>query len=373
MNLGGSAQVGNSTGKERKFMGDANRLTAHAIWKRKASMLLLLTLLACVLFGSPLLQAQSQSAANRSTTTTLVQETFPTPEDASRAVVAAATAKDHEALAKIFGPDNDQLQSGDKVADENDLNEFANGLQESAQLRKDQDDKYTLLLGKDNWPMPIPIVKRGNEWLFDTKAGLEEILNRRIGDNELSAIATCRAYVVAQWEYFTEGDHDNDSVAEYAQRLFSSPGQRDGLYWPTAEDEKPSPFGEFVAEARAEGYGPKARTNIRSTKLESPSGQPEEKSAQRPRHPFYGYFLRILTQQGPSAPGGKYSYIINGNMIAGFALVAYPAKWGNSGIMTFIVNQQGRVYEKNLGPDTDKLASAMTEYDPDPSWRLAQP
>jgi hypothetical protein len=186
-------------------------------------------------------------------------------------------------------------------------------------------------------------------------------------------VATCRAYVVAQWEYFTEGDHDNDGVAEYAQKFISSPGQKDGLYWPTADDEKPSPLGELIADARAEGYGPKARTKISKTKSDTPTGQTAEKNAERPRHPYRGYYFKILTRQGPSAAGGQYNYIINGNMIAGFALVAYPAKWGNSGVMTFIVNQQGRVYQKNLGPGSDGIVSAMTEYDPDPSWQLVQP
>ena len=342
------------------------------ILESKPSVLLLMILFAFALGDSAILHAQSQATANPSATIT-EQETFPTPDEALQALATAAKAKDRGALAKIFGPDQNQLLSGDPVEDENDLNDFAKGLAAFAQLRKDSDTQYTLLVGDDSWPMPIPIVKRGNEWLFDTKAGLDEILNRRIGDNELSAIATCRAYVVAQWEYFTEGDHDNDSVAEYAQRLFSSPGQRDGLYWATADDEKPSPFGEFVAEARAEGYGPRARTNVSSAKPVSPSGQPQETTAQRPRRPYHGYYLRILTRQGPSAPGGQYNYIINGNMIAGFALIAYPAKWGNSGVMTFIVNQQGRVYQKNLGADSDKIASTMTEYNPDPSWQLVQP
>ena len=372
MNVCGSKRDENLSLKGRTPMDNRYQRNSLHILESKPSVLLLMILFAFVLGNSAILHAQSQATANPSATVT-EQKTFSTPDDASQALVTVVKAKDRSALAKIFGPDQNQLVSGDPVEDNNDLNDFATGLAASAQLRKDTDTQYTLLVGESSWPMPIPIVKRGNEWLFDTKAGLDEILNRRIGDNELSAIATCRAYVVAQWEYFTEGDHDNDSVAEYAQRLFSSSGQRDGLYWSTADDEKPSPFGEFVAEARAEGYGPKARTNVRSAKPESPAGQPEEKTAQRPRRPYHGYYLKILTRQGPSSPGGQYNYIINGNMIAGFALVAYPAKWGNSGVMTFIVNQQGRVYQKNLGPDSEKIAGAMTEYNPDPSWQLVQP
>ena len=300
------------------------------------------------------------------------QETFSTPEEAMKALTEAVRTKDRAALEKIFGPDYDQLLSGDDVEDDKDLNDFATAIQEFANLRKDEDGKYTLVVGKNNWPTPIPIVKRDNVWLFDTKAGIEEILNRRIGENELSAVTTCRAYVVAQWEYFTEGDHDNDGVAEYAQKFISSPGQHDGLYWPTSEDEKPSPLGQLVAEARAEGYGPKEPTSQAEVKTGQGSHARPEDSA-HPRHPYHGYYFKILTRQGPHAPGGKYNYIINGDMIAGYALVAYPAKWGNSGIMTFIVNQQGRVYEKNLGANTEKIASAMTEYNPDPSWKLVQP
>jgi hypothetical protein len=198
-------------------------------------------------------------------------------------------------------------------------------------------------------------VKRNNQWLFDTQAGLEEVLNRRVGENELSVIETCRAYVVAQWEYFTEGDWGHDAVAAYAQKFISSPGRHDGLYWDTSADEQPSPLGPLIAAARAEGYGPKGRT--------------VKAGFSRERHPYHGYYFKILTRQGAHAPGGKYDYIINGNMIAGFALIAFPDKWGNSGVMTFIVNQQGRVYEKNLGPDTVKIAGDMTEYNPDPSWK----
>jgi hypothetical protein len=208
----------------------------------------------------------------------------------------------------------------------------------------------------------VPLRPRlSDRWLFNTQAGLEEILNRRIGQDELSAIATCRAYALAQWEYYTESGSDTEGLAVYAQKFYSTPGHHDGLYWETAEGEKPSPLGELVAEARAEGYGPHNRT------ARSASSQPHKP------HPFHGYIFKILTAQGPSAPGGKFSYIINGNMIAGYALVAYPSKWGNSGVMTFIINQQGRVYQKNLGPDTAKIAAAMTEYNPDPAWQLVEP
>jgi hypothetical protein len=286
------------------------------------------------------------------------QSLFSSPEEAMQAIVTAAKAKDRPALMKLFGSWADELLSGDEVEDTKDLADFSAAVEESVQLQKDDDAKYTLVVGKENWPLPIPIVKQESQWLFDTKAGLDEILNRRIGENELSAITTCRVYAVAQWEYYTEGDWEHDGVAEYAQKFISSPGQHNGLYWETAEGDKPSPFGNLVAEARTEGY---------------PVGKRKAEGAEHKRSPFHGYYFKILKFQGAHAPGGKYGYIINGNMIAGYALVAYPDKWGNSGVMTFIINQQGRVYQKNLGPDTAKIAGAMTEYDPDPSWKLVEP
>jgi hypothetical protein len=327
---------------------------------------LTLFLAASFLGGTPTAHAQSPA-----------QATYSSPDDATQALVAATKAKDRSALAAIFGPDHEQLLSRDEVEDANDLDDFAEAVGESAQLQKVSDSKYTVVVGKNNYPLPIPVVQKDGKWLFDTKSGLEEILNRRIGDNELSAINTCRAYAIAQWEYFTEADWDNDGVAEYAQKFISSPGQRNGLYWETAEDEKPSPFGELVAAAREEGYGPKPRSSDATDKTAkaAPERASEKDGPAHPRSPYHGYFFKILKRQGPHAPGGKYGYVINGNMIAGYALVAYPDKWGNSGVMTFIINQQGRVYQKNLGPDTAKLAPAFTEYDPDSSWKLvdAQP
>jgi hypothetical protein len=301
------------------------------------------------------------------------QSTYSSPDDAMQALIAAAKAKDRAALAEIFGPDHEQLLSGDEVEDTNDLDDFAEAVTESAQLQKVSDSKYTVVVGKNNYPMPIPIVQKNGKWFFDTKAGLDEVLNRRIGENELSAINTCRAYAIAQWEYYTEGDWDHDGVAEYAQKFISSPGQHNGLYWETAEDEKPSPLGKLVAAAREEGYSPKPRSSAGPDKAAKPAS--EKEAPAHPRVPFHGYYFKTLKRQGPHAAGGKYSYVINGNMIAGYALIAYPDKWGNSGVMTFIINQQGRVYQKNLGPDTARIAAAITEYDPAPTWKLvdAQP
>ncbi len=289
---------------------------------------------------------------------------FSSPDDALQALVSAAKTKDRTALGQLFGADYPKLLSGDQVEDDKDLNDFSAAVQESAKLQKESDSKYVVVVGSDNWPTPIPIVQTGGKWRFDTSAGLNEVLNRRIGENELAAIQTCRAYAVAQWEYYTESDWDHDGVAEYAQHLISSYGKHDGLFWETGDDEKPSPLGRLIAAARMEGYGPKEQTPDVAGK-----GGSEKDAAEEDRAPYYGYYVKILTRQGPYAPGGKYSYIINGNMIAGYGLVAYPEKWGNTGVMTFIINQQGRVYQKNLGANTDKMARAMTEYNPDPSWQ----
>ena len=294
------------------------------------------------------------------------QQTFSSPEDAMHALIQAVNTKDRAELAKLFGPEYKDLLSGDSVEDNKDLADFDAGLQESAQLQKQNDTSFTVLVGKGNWPFPVPIEteKNPNEWFFDTKDGAQQILDRRIGENELSAIATARAYVVGQWQYFTDDDWGHDGVCAYAQKFVSTPGTRDGLYWDSAQGQPQSPLGSLVAEARSEGYVPQNRS------ASSDDARTQAASTSGPRHPFHGYYFKILTRQGANAPGGKYNYIINGNMIAGFALVAYPDKWGNSGVMTFIVNQQGRVYEKNLGPNTDKIATAMTEYNPDTSWKM---
>jgi hypothetical protein len=309
-----------------------------------------------LLVMAPSVRAQSPS-----------QRTFSSADDALRALVSAAVAKDRSALASLFGPDYDQLLSGDDVEDAKDLNEFAAAVGESAELQKAGDSQYTVAIGKDNWPTPIPLVREGGKWFFDTKAGLDEVINRRVGENEFSAITTCRAYAVAQWEYYTEGDWDHDGVAEYAQKLISTPGGHNGLYWETAEGDKPSPLGKLIAAAQSEGYGPEVSSDENAGK-----GGSDREAPQIDRAPYHGYYFKILTRQGPHAPGGKYSYIINGNMIAGYAMVAYPDKWGNSGVMTFIISQQGRVYQKDLGPNTATLAPAMTEYNPDLTWKLVE-
>ena len=275
------------------------------------------------------------------------QKAFPTPEEAFQAFVDAAKANDTKALAALLGPNSGSLVgSGDAVADKQRRDKFAAAYAEKHSVTKDGDAKATLVVGNDDWPMPIPAVKGENGWTLDTAAGSREILARRIGENELSAIQVVRAIVDAQNDYSSE-DRDLNGERDYARKLLSSPGKRDGLYWPTKEGEPPSPLGPLVVQASAEGYKGKA-------------GTPP---------PYHGYYYRILTAQGKDAKGGARSYIVQGKMIGGFAVVAYPAKYDSSGIMTFIANYDGTVYQKDLGPNTASVARAMKAYNPDSSWK----
>jgi len=276
------------------------------------------------------------------------QKTFATPEQAVDTLVAALRAGRTSEMLRILGPGSKRLvSSGDAVADAQARRRFLAAYDVEKRLEHDGDTRATLAVGKDDWPFPFPIVKRGNAWRFDAAAGAEEIIARRIGANELSTVEVCRAYVDAQREY-AEQDRNHDGFIEYAQKFLSSPGKRDGLYWPAVAGEEESPIGPLVASARAEGYSTAAR--------------------QGPR-PFHGYFYRILKGQGPAAKGGAYDYVLNGHMIGGFALVAFPAQYGVSGVMTFIVNHDGVVYEKDLGPRTRDLARKMTLFDPDSGWK----
>jgi len=278
-------------------------------------------------------------------------QTFASPDDAVKGLIAAARSHDRAALDRIFAPDAQRLRSTDPVQENQELARFVARADEKTELAKVNDSQYSVEFGNDGWSFPVPIVKRPDGWAFDTSQGVEELRLRRVGRNELDTILVCATYAVAQWDYFLDGDWNNDGVQEFAQKFISSPGQKDGLYWPSATGEDTSPLGQLVAYARDEGYRGEreAGGNIKAT-------------------PFHGYYLKILKAQGPSAPGGAYSYLINGRMIGGFALVAYPAVYGSSGVMTFIVNQQGRVYQKNLGPNSEKIAQAMTVYNPDDSW-----
>ena len=277
------------------------------------------------------------------------QKTFDTPEQAVEALVTAARSDEILELVKILGPEGKPLvYSGDPVADKEGRGKFTAAYDEMSKVVKEGDDKAVLEIGKGEWPFPIPIVKQGDGWRFDTKAGKNEILARRIGRNELNTIEVCRAYVDAQREYAAAGG-SGSGLREYARKFTSSPGKHDGLYWQVAEGEAESPMGPLVASARAEGYGGESSYGKRS--------------------PYHGYYYRILTKQGKHAPGGAYDYIANGHMIGGFALVAFPAKYGDSGVMTFLVNQDGIVYEKDLGPNTATIARRITEFDPDSSWK----
>ena len=277
------------------------------------------------------------------------EKTFATPQAAVDALTAAIEAKDTNALHAMFGPSGHQLVSPDAVEATNDFNLFAKRLKEKATLVKVGESTNELDIGADSWPFPIPLVNHGGGWFFDTDAGREEIMNRRIGADELQTIQVCHAYVEAQREYASEL-RDGSDVLQYAQLLRSSPGKRDGLYWKVEPGEELSPLGPLIAEAHNEGYR-------HSSKIMT--SEPA---------PYHGYYFKILTKQGRHAPGGKYNYIINGHMIAGFALVAWPEQWNNTGVMTFIVNQQGKVYQKNLGPKTDSIAPGMATFDPDSSW-----
>jgi len=280
----------------------------------------------------------------------VAQRLFASPDEAVKALRAATEAKDKAALREIFGPEFDELVTGDKVQDANNAQGFATAMAQECKLVNEGEDKITLEVGTNNWPMPIPLVKADGQWHFDTAAGKEEIINRHIGKDELHAIGVCRAYVAAQRQY-AGANPEAGGGAKYAQKFKSTPGEKDGLYWPQAENEPASPFGPLVAEAHAEGYG--------------------KHQGAGPR-PFHGYYFRILTRQGKAARGGKMDYMSQGNLTGGFALVAYPEHWDQSGIMTFIVNQDGKVYQRNLGEKTFRVAGAMKAYNPDSRWTLVQ-
>lgn len=275
------------------------------------------------------------------------QKTFPTAEEAVQAFIAAETNNDNKELLAIFGPSASKLIfSGDEVSDKERREGFLKLYGEQHRLVA-KNGALILQVGPEDYPFPIPLVKKGDAWYFDTAKGAEEILNRRIGANELSTIQTMLAIVDAQREYAMQ-DHDGDGLLAYAAKFASDPGKKNGLYWETKPGEEPSPLGEMVVKARSEGYR-KGKT-----------GKPV---------PYHGYYFRILTKQGKNAEGGAFDYFEKGRMIGGFAVVAYPAKYGNSGVMTFIVNHDGVVFQKNLGPRTAKTAMAMKVFDPGPGWK----
>lgn len=273
--------------------------------------------------------------------------TFATPEEAGDAVQTAATSDDTNVLLAIFGPDSKEIiSSGDAVQDKNAINTFAAAYEVMHRWRAMADSTQILVVGADNFPFPIPLKKnKAGKWFFDAVAGKEEILNRRIGRNELAVIDVCEAVAAAQAEYFSQL-HDGANAKQYALKFISDPGKQNGLYWNSSEGQPESPLGPLVAFATAEGYTAKPDAHT----------------------PFHGYYFHMLKGQGGHAPGGAKDYIVEGRMVGGFAFVAYPAEYGNSGVMTFIINQDGVLLQKDLGVATAETATKMNEFDPDSGW-----
>jgi len=274
------------------------------------------------------------------------QQSFKSPEDAMTALVSATKDNWPKGVVAVLGSDGaDIVSSGDKVADEEMRQKFLAAYDAKHEVKKQGDEKAVMIIGTEDFPFPIPLARQGAAWQFDTAAGRLEVLYRRIGRNELAAIQACLAYVDAQNEY-AEKNRAGAGGATYAQRIVSHSGKKDGLYWPTAPGEEASPLGELLAQATTEGY--------------AIGGY---------RAPFHGYYYKILTRQGPMAAGGEVDYVVRGKMIGGFALVAYPAEYGNSGVMTFVVNYAGTVLQKDLGERTAKLAGRVTSFNPDQTWK----
>jgi Protein of unknown function (DUF2950) len=270
------------------------------------------------------------------------QQTFSSPDDAVLALRIAVESDNHDALDKIFGPGIKSLRTGDKVQDAKNARHFATAMAESCQLDKQNPNEIFVEVGTNNWPMPVPLVQTNGQWFFDTPAGKEEAINRHIGKDELAAIGLSRAYVVAQQGF-------QSMTGAYAEKFKSSEGEQDGLYTPGAENKPRSVFARLVAEAEAEGY-----------------------SGEKGPQPFHGYYFKILTRQGPDAPGGEMDYMSEGSLKNGFALVAWPQRWDQSGVMTFIVNQDGKVYQRDFDKDTSRIAAKIREYNPDSQWQLVQ-
>jgi hypothetical protein len=301
------------------------------------------TLLACVVL--------SASAACRSAAPESPYRTFATPETAVQALIEAVKAEKLDDVTAIFGPESQELVAGsDPATGRNNRQVFTVAVAEGWQLVDDGPDSKTLVIGNESWPFPVPLVRDAAGWRFDTAAGKEEVIARRIGRNELAAIRIVRTYVAAQRQYAEQG-HDGNPKGIFAQAFRSDPGKQNGLYWPAAQGQRRSPLGDLVAQAATEGRSP------------AENKQPS---------PFYGYYFKILTGQGADAPGGAKSYLVRGQMSGGFALVAWPAEYDVTGIMTFLVNQDGNILESDLGPETTKVAGEMTLYNPDASWSAVE-
>jgi hypothetical protein len=274
----------------------------------------------------------------------LEQTKFATADEAVNEFIAALGKDDLDTLLDIFGREyEEELIGGDRIATREAIKQAYEKAKDMHKLRDDGKDRKVLYIGSEAWPLPYPLVKEGDSWHFDTEEGIEEVVNRRIGKNELNAIEICREYIDAQIDY-SSVDRDGDGVREYAQKIGSTEGKKDGLFWEAEGDEELSPFGPLIADAK------------------------DYLEGREPGDPFKGYHYKIITRQGENAAGGRYDYIINGNMIAGFAFIAFPADHDNSGIMTFMCSHQNKVYQKNLGEDSDLIAAGIDVYNPDESW-----
>jgi DUF2950 family protein len=279
----------------------------------------------------------------------LAQERYRTPDEAVAALVDAVRTDTLQQMMRVLGPGSDEIvSSGDPVDDAVTRRRFVDAFSAKHEILPDGEDQAVLIVGEEQWPFPIRLVRLNNTWRFDAQLARSQIVYRRIGRNEMSAIDACGAYVAAQKEYAEKGFAGK---GVYARRFISRPGERDGLYWPAPSGENESPLGEFATSAAEKGYSVEGRRQI----------------------PYQGYYYRILTQQGPNAPGGEVDYMVSGNMVGGFALVAYPAQYRSSGLMTFLVNHQGIIYEKDLGWRTIDIALGMTSFDPDRTWRRVKP
>jgi hypothetical protein len=296
--------------------------------------------------------AAKPAAAKPAAAKPTAQRTFASPDDAAKALTDAVREKSVDALLAVVGPDSRSwIFTGDDVADRNDWAKFLAAYDKKHAFEKSGDAKAVLTVGDDDWPFPAPIVKRGDKWVFDAAAGRQEVTNRRVGRNELDTIQTLLAAVDAQREY-AAGDLDGNGFADYARRFISSPGKKDGLYWPDEAGKPSSPLGPMFAAAAKEGYG-------KQPKGEKPG-------------PYHGYYYKILTSQGKDAHGGAYDYLVGNKLLGGFAIVAWPATYRVSGVTTFVVNHDGVVFEKDLGAQTASMASAMTRFNPDATWRKAE-
>jgi hypothetical protein len=323
-------------------MGNIMKIT-HA-----NSLIRMVALAGAMALTAPLAWAADPAPA-ASARPAFVQSTYASPEDAAKALADAIRSDERKQIWRVLGPGASKfIRSGDPVQDEDARQAFVAAYDKSVKIERDGKARATLLIGLTDFPFPYPLVLKDGRWQFDAKQGNEQVLDRRIGRNELAAIKVCLAYVDAQREY-ARLDRDGNGLLEYAQKLASSPGKHDGLYWETKVGEAPSPLGPLTANAHGQGY-----------------------DRHGPGDPYHGYYYKILTGQGKDAPGGAYDYIVDDRMIGGFALVAYPARWGNSGVMTFICNHDGVVFERNLGKDTVTMASAMTIYNPDAGWEKSK-